>query len=205
MSEIWLYSLSKPQAPQTIHQILNDNSFKSRSREGGQGGVEIYSHRESDLTVSWLGTPCNSVSTMEVPTTIWQTLRTHTKANHSSYLMTKFKTSPTQLFLLVINSYPTFFFFFLNIGRNRQTVRKHLQIKFITDSILCASGWAGNFSKMHSSRWLRITTFDVSLTRHCSKYSSIPGLNKPILAGPRRIQQTLDIIKCAISFLISNE
>lgn len=59
-----------------------------------------------------VGMPCNFVSTAEVPTTIWQTLRTHTKkANHSTYLMTKFNTRPTQLFLLAINSYPALTFF----------------------------------------------------------------------------------------------
>lgn len=59
-----------------------------------------------------VGMLCNFVSTAEVPTTIWQTLRTHTKkANHSTYLMTKFKTRPTQLFLLAINSYPALTFF----------------------------------------------------------------------------------------------
>lgn len=65
-------------ASQTIDLILYGNSYKS-SGQGGREGVEIYIHWQSDLTVSWLGMPCNFVSTVEVPTTIWQTLRTHTQ------------------------------------------------------------------------------------------------------------------------------
>ena len=54
---------------------------EDRKKVGGERGRnrEIYIHWETDLTVSWLGMLCNFVSTMEVPTTIWQTLRMHTK------------------------------------------------------------------------------------------------------------------------------
>jgi len=65
-----------------LHRVGHDWSDLAAAAVGSREGWrnrEIYIHWETDLTVSWLGMLCNFVSIVEVPTTIWQTLRMHTK------------------------------------------------------------------------------------------------------------------------------